>query len=622
MNNTKKIAGKLLDDHIDDHVDETIKKCFSKNNPKSFFMFAGAGSGKTRSLVNTLLFLDKVEGEKLSTTGKKVAIITYTNVACDEISRRLQYKPIFAVSTIHSFLWEQIKNFQLDIKDWIIQTLKADIAELEEKQRNGRGGRAAENRQQQIEKKESRLEKIYSVNHFSYNPNGENTGSNSLNHSEVIKMGSEFIAKEETMQEILIAKYPYLLIDESQDTKKELIDALLIVQDKYKHQFVVGMFGDMLQRIYLDGKDNLENCIPDDWEKPMKVMNHRSAKRIVCLANSVRSTIDNQKQQSRSDAELGIVRLFIAHSSSEKDTTENKIAQMMVIETKDSGWTKNAHKTLILEHHMAASRFGFLSLYEPLNASNLFDTSLRDGSISEFLFLANVISPLVKAYQDDNHFEISKIIRKESPLLDKNLFLTTVSDQANLIEKAETSVDLLMKLWADGNIPSCLDVLRSIQGSGLFKLSQRVTDILSEPVDGEDAKVTALRASLKVLFTEMERYMEYVTDKTRFATHQGVKGLEFPHVMVIMDDNEARGFLFSYEKLFGAKEKTDTDKRNEQEGKDTSILRTTRLFYVACTRAEKSLAVVAYTDDVEKVKETALANNWFKVEEIMILEDD
>jgi DNA helicase-2/ATP-dependent DNA helicase PcrA len=66
--------------------------------------------------------------------------------------------------------------------------------------------------------------------------------------------------------------------------------------------------------------------------------------------------------------------------------------------------------------------------------------------------------------------------------------------------------------------------------------------------------------------------------------------------MVIMDDAEAKGFMFSYEKLFGAKDITSTDKKNEQEGRDTSIKRTSRLFYVACTRAEESLAVVAYTE--------------------------
>ena len=143
--------------------------------------------------------------------------------------------------------------------------------------------------------------------------------------------------------------------------------------------------------------------------------------------------------------------------------------------------------------------------------------------------------------------------------------------------------------------------------------------IFAQPSVDEGTKITALRKALSVPFDELERYSAYVTDNTRFATHQGIKGLEFPRVMVIMDDAEARGFLFSYEKLFGAKEKTDTDLKNEREGKDTSILRTARLFYVACTRAEKSLAVVAYTENIDAVKSTALSNKWFSEDEIHII---
>lgn len=79
-------------------------------------------------------------------------------------------------------------------------------------------------------------------------------------------------------------------------------------------------------------------------------------------------------------------------------------------------------------------------------------------------------------------------------------------------------------------------------------------------------------------------------------------------------------FLFSYEKLFGAKKQTATDLKNEKEGKDTSNRRTARLFYVACTRAMESLAVVAYSDNPELVKNTALNNGWFSEDEIQIIE--
>lgn len=184
------------------------------------------------------------------------------------------------------------------------------------------------------------------------------------------------------------------------------------------------------------------------------------------------------------------------------------------------------------------------------------------------------------------------------------------------ISSQKTCVNFLI----ENAIPTCLDVLRSIQDTGLFKLDERVDNILSSPAADESIRITALRKALSVPFTTLEKYFAYVSDNTRFATHQGVKGLEFPRVMVIIDDAEAKGFLFSYEKLFGVKLKTETDIKNEREGKDNSITRTTRLFYVACTRAQKSLAIIAYTYDCEAVKATAMKNNWFEDDEIRLLE--
>lgn len=620
MDKIKVVTEELLDDHVDDHVDEEIQRCFSKEDPKCFFVFAGAGSGKTRSLIKTLTFLDEIVGDWLLTNRKQIAVITYTNAACDEISRRLHYKSIFSVLTIHSFLWELIKNYQSDIKDWVINAINLEIAELKEKQRKSKAGKTSEKRAEEIRKKEERLSKISTIKRFTYNPNGDNVGYDSLNHNEVVKMGSEFICSEDTMQNILISQYPILLIDESQDTKKELVDALFAVCEKHKGKFIVGMFGDTMQRIYQDGKENLSRCIPDDWVKPKKIMNHRSASRIEALANAIRLTVDTQQQRPRSDAEVGNVRLFIVSSVANKELTEQRVAEIMSEETGDDEWRDSKQiKSLILEHHMAASRFGFLELYAPLNEVFSFGTALRDGSIPELSFLSKVISPLVQAYKSDNDFEVLKIVKEYSPLMDKKQWLQ-LEDQTEVLKKVENSVNKLMDLWKDNSIPTCLDILHSIHETGLFKMNERVDYILLDPAEGESVEIAALRKALSVSFTTLEKYFAYVSDNTRFATHQGVKGLEFPRVMVIMDDAEAKGFLFSYEKLFGAKPKTENDIKNEREGKDTSMARTSRLFYVACTRAQKSLAIIAYTQDSKAVKATAMKNNWFLNDEIIILE--
>lgn len=76
--------------------------------------------------------------------------------------------------------------------------------------------------------------------------------------------------------------------------------------------------------------------------------------------------------------------------------------------------------------------------------------------------------------------------------------------------------------------------------------------------------------------------------------------------MVIMDDEEARGFLFKYEDLFGGK----------PSGEKT-VEATRRLFYVTCSRAKQSLALIAYTGAPESVRKFVLREGWFSDDEII-----
>lgn len=111
-------AETALDDKFDEAADEEIKACLNLEKPNSFFLYAGAGSGKTRSLVEALRYVRTTAGAKLLLTARRVGVITYTNAACDEIKQRLSYDPLIDVSTIHSFAWSLIDGYQADIKAW------------------------------------------------------------------------------------------------------------------------------------------------------------------------------------------------------------------------------------------------------------------------------------------------------------------------------------------------------------------------------------------------------------------------------------------------------------------------------------------------------------------------
>ena len=47
----------IMENNVDKWVDDTLEKCILTEPRKSFFLFAGAGSGKTHSLV---MLLEKI----------------------------------------------------------------------------------------------------------------------------------------------------------------------------------------------------------------------------------------------------------------------------------------------------------------------------------------------------------------------------------------------------------------------------------------------------------------------------------------------------------------------------------------------------------------------------------
>ena len=630
------------DNNFDNHVDDEINACLSLDKPISFFLFAGAGSGKTRSLVNALKYFRKVNAKRLRLHGQRVGVITYTNAACDEIKRRLDFDPLIEVSTIHSFVWSLIGGLNFDIKQWLKVNLAKEITDLEEKQSRGRAGtKAALDREKSIETKQNRLSGLDDIKRFTYNPTGDNRGRDSLNHSEVIKIGADFLSGKPLMQRIFVNKYPILLIDESQDTNKLLMEAFLEIQQKYNSRFILGLFCDTMQRIYGDGKMDLGQNLPIDWAKPVKEMNHRCPRRIIKLINKIRSAVDGQEQKPRTDKAEGFVRLFILHSdTADKPEAESRVAERMATITSDALWsgTKADIKTLTIEHHMAARRMGFLAMFEPLyqESSGILKTGLLDGTLPGLRLFSQFVLPIVKAKQNDDDFSVTAIVRKNSPLLTKAALKAKGEDQPLQIKQARKAIEKLLALWANNVEPSFLNVLRCIVQTGLFEIPESLRPIalrdeaeqevaekngetLSLEEDYPDSVLDAWDKFLLTPFAQIEHYAAYVKGQAQFETHQGVKGLEFPRVMIIIDDNEARGFLFSYDKLFGTKDKTSTDLKKESEGNETGIDRTRRLFYVTCSRAEKSLAIIFYATDPEKVRNNVLNEGWFENNEVEIL---
>lgn len=633
------------DDQFDAAADNEIGQCIDLTKPRSFFLYAGAGSGKTRSLVNAIRTVCSTQGRQLSLTGKKIGVITYTNAACDEIKQRLEFDPRVQVMTIHAFSWSLIEGYTTDIRQWVTKNLEQELLELERAQAKGRAGtKASDERERSMASKRRRLARLPSIARFVYSPTSDNRTRDSLNHSEVIAMTAEFLTIKSGLRKMLVSRCPVLLIDESQDTNKVLMDAFLHLEDEFHDRFCLGLFGDMMQRIYADGKDRLDKAIPQRWAQPRKRMNHRCPTRVVELINSIRHDVDSEEQVPRSDAEVGVIRMFVAQQEgADPFALEMAVRQRMAAITEDDAWqSSESVKTLALEHLMSARRFGFSDFFEPLWGVDNLRTSLLQGTGADLGFFIREVLPLVRALRVKDRFGAMSVVRQTSPLLERTALQGAGANQVAQLAKANVACESLLALITDNPEVTAYEVLNSVARQGLFAVPDSLAPFVESvggavvvkavegganqnEGEGDDdvadagTELGAWRKALEAPLYQVERYDVYVQGVSQFGTHQGVKGLEFPRVLVVINDEEARGFLFAYDKFFGTKAKSKADHENEAVGKETSLDRTRRLFYVTCSRAKKSLAVVYYSPDPNQALDAVLQLGWFRPGEVEII---
>jgi hypothetical protein len=169
---------------------------------------------------------------------------------------------------------------------------------------------------------------------------------------------------------------------------------------------------------------------------------------------------------------------------------------------------------------------------------------------------------------------------------------------------ARSSMAEVLRCVAEHNL---LEIPEALQASSLEESAKAEASDEDESEDRQTERALAIQAFLNAPFSQIEPMMAYLSGDAHFDTHQGVKGLEFDRVMVIMDDAEARGFSFKYEDLFGGKAAGEKTVEN-----------TKRLFYVTASRAKESLALVAYSSNPDQVKSFVLKEEWFTVDEVFV----
>lgn len=625
----------------DNSVDKGIQECLQLGLGKSFIVFAGAGSGKTYSLKKALEYLKDQYSGDFSRKGKKIAVVTFTNNAADEITDRIEQNSIFSVSTIHSFCWSAISGFNEDIRKWYLDKLPSDVKSIEEKEKKGRAGKTSDARKRDIIRLTTKIEWLAEPRLFVYDPNSINSSQNALSHADVLKIFSNFLTTKPMMADVIVNKFPFIFIDESQDTNKDVVNAFFELQDAKSDKVLIGLFGDTMQRIFGDGDAELGKTKPNYWTTFDKKMNHRSARRIVGLGNQIRKEYEKRKQYACDGAVEGYVRYYLLpYGLLDKDKAEAKIRENMAEITGDADWIDTQSKEtaiLLLEHKMAGLRLGFNDLWNKLSKSEKIKDRIPKGENTELNFFSNIVFPMAEASRNEKRAEFMYILReRSSPLLeasvldankDDPLALARVAEHAfrKVISNNDVSFRAVLEVISEHNLLKIPTKLQSFVTNSDKNKDEPRSDQLSPIVkvkvvseDQDNSEIAAWAEALNTNFFQIEKYKSYIDGRSIFRTHQGVKGNEFERVMVVMDDDDSGGFLFSYEQYFGAKAISKESQKKLDMGEETGLDRTRRLFYVTSTRAKNSLVHVIYTSDVTKVKENLIARKFAREDEVVI----
>ena len=604
----------------DSIADKKIKRCI--DNINNFTVVAGAGSGKTGSLIKSLEYVRSTSGSTLRSKGQKVACITYTNAAVEVIKKRTDLDNLFLVSTIHGFLWALVKLYQRDIKSIIKSELLPERIEKKRNDDNGGNSKAAKKARKQLVRLESALKVIDSVNTFHYDESGRRDyASGSLDHDDVIDLSSLMILRLKNLQKIIGQNYPYIFIDEAQDTFPNVIDALnaITASDGLP---MIGYFGDPMQQIY--EKRAGQFSAPEGAELINKEENFRCSIEVINLLNAIRPKLQQTpgKKNVVGSVEIRLIKAETgegyrkAYSEQQKENAVQEFDKAL----SHFGWSQdNDVKRLFLTRQMIAHRLGFSSLnrlFTGIYSSKSSEDAFKEGKHFLVKPFVETIIPLMEAYQRNDWAEITQIMRNSSPLLDptgenEHKTLKQVSDELKV------AISYLFKAWTENTIRKILQI--AIQYK-VISPSERLIEHLERSPRVEDYNevehIIEKGDWLADLFfelntSELTKYQHFVLNLTPYSTQHGVKGDEFSKVLVVFDDTEASWNNYSFSKLLtplaAGKEPTDGQKS-----------KSLNLAYVSFSRAEKDLRIILFTPDPSQAKHELIASKLFSNAQITI----
>ncbi|MGE8015288.1 UvrD-helicase domain-containing protein [Bacillus mycoides] len=509
---------------------------------KNFIVEAGAGSGKTWSLVQALSYIIENKANIFERENKKVVCITYTNIAKDEIIHRIKSNQIVQVNTIHEFLWSVIKPFQAEMRFELINYYERKI-EKPDKNYDDYSSII----QQLIEFRPSIKYQEYKVHKDGI-----------ITHGDVLWIFSSMLSKYTILKKIIEDSFPIIFIDEYQDSDTKMIDSLLTTF-LASEKIVFGFFGDHYQKIY-DNSIGQVNTNKYNLKSIKKNENYRCSTEVINILNELRYDI---KQVAMGEEKKGKCKFYYLPNFNEIEDVFKKR-----IESDFFGLEISNFKKLYLVNKKIAIVNNYLKLYQLYDSKKRYsdkykkkdyilkNSANRDCDYANLLY---EIHNLIKLFRDDRAQDLLKKVA---------LNVTNKRDLDEINSKLKKLVELRKKATIG-------EVFEDVITNKVIKVKQDTVKELLE----ETEEFTRILKDIK--YQEFENLYNTLQDDSMFSTQHGTKGSEFDSVLCFIDDGEWRNYSIE-----------DYLINNPDPRKQRIIERTRNLFYVVCSRAKYNLAIV------------------------------
>jgi DNA helicase-2/ATP-dependent DNA helicase PcrA len=391
---------------------------------------------RTASLVETLNHLIEQSTTQRWASHRQIACITYTNVAVNEIVSRIDDDPRVRCSTIHGFCWEAIKRFQPALRE----ALPAVGTWEKRCKRDG-------------------VEIVDQPIHYALGLPKITEEQILLGHADVLKLMAELLGRPR-FRDLLADRFPFILIDEYQDSDKALMQSLVrhFVDAQPVARPVLGFYGDHWQQIYLTGCGRITSPALVQIDKGA---NFRSSPAIVAVLNEMRPELPQEPDREDSISfpsvfhtnNWPVVRQTGGQFDGDLSPADSRAALKQLRERAD---IPDQVKVLMLTHRVLGDSQGYTHLVDAFGSLEGL-TTLDDPHLR---FFVETLEPLCEAFQARRYAELFRILDARRPQINGSG------------DKAKWNAAMCDVVGARAG--TVRDVLRVVRGHGLPPLPERL----------------------------------------------------------------------------------------------------------------------------------------------------